>query len=359
MDGLYAASLMREIVMREDKSTFALTEFYTLARRLSATDPRDHIFALLDLLRLGKGEGMIPELLRPDYRKSAVEVLRDATRYVLTEEIEGEEILGYICHRTDEDMTAGGKPSWSLSWNRRWDVAEDFSRFLSQSKAGVPLDANEDADVALVIADTKDMDVLTLSGFKVAIITWLTPAMTQSIMSDYKNVRLITKGILGASKKSLISIPRPNSNKYSLTADLLTAGSLTGRSDSFHEIEERTAAFKAFLKHVKTSNYLPRLPVHGFEDPKPVKASAGKFYQRFNQTVGNRCFFMTNTGHLGHGPKIVREGDVLVVFKGATCPSILRAVKDEYRLIGGAYVPGLMRGEVFTTGLQSEWFDIR
>jgi hypothetical protein len=39
---------------------------------------------------------------------------------------------------------------------------------------------------------------------------------------------------------------------------------------------------------------------------------------------------MTNTGHLGYGPKTTGEGDVLVVFKGATYPFILRAVRDEY-----------------------------
>jgi hypothetical protein len=360
MSGLHAASIMHEIVLRDDKSTFALTQFYYLARRFSATEPRDRIFALLELLTLGRSDTAIPELLLPNYEKPVLQVFRDATRFALTEEIEGEEILGHICHRSHEDMTAGGKPSWSFNWDRQFDAEQDSSVFTSQSKAGIPLNANEDATSALVIANAIDMDVLTLNGFNVATITWLTTPMTESIMSEYTNVRMLTETLLGASQRSLVSVSHPDSNIYSLTADLMTAGSLhSGRSDFFDDSQQKTMAFKDFLHQIRYSSSLPYITLSHHDDSDPIMASSSKFYQRFRAKAHQRCFFLTSTGHLGIGPKITHQGDVVVVFKGATYPFVLRPMQDEYQLIGAAYVHGLMEGEVFAMGLQSAWFDIR
>lgn len=58
--------------------------------------------------------------------------------------------------------------------------------------------------------------------------------------------------------------------------------------------------------------------------------------------------FTTEKGYLGLGPSTAQLGDHVCIFATAGTPHILRAVNsgsDSYRLIGEAYVHGLMDGE--------------
>ena len=54
-------------------------------------------------------------------------------------------------------------------------------------------------------------------------------------------------------------------------------------------------------------------------------------------------------GYVGIVPDAAREGDLVCVFYGGCVPFILREVEGRgcYRLIGEAYVYGLMEGEGF------------
>jgi hypothetical protein len=60
-----------------------------------------------------------------------------------------------------------------------------------------------------------------------------------------------------------------------------------------------------------------------------------------------RSFLFTRKGYYALGPWITKPGDICCVFFGATVPFILRKVDEasHYKLIGEAYIHGLMRGE--------------
>jgi hypothetical protein len=58
--------------------------------------------------------------------------------------------------------------------------------------------------------------------------------------------------------------------------------------------------------------------------------------------------FMLKNGYIGVGPGPMIEGDLIVIFHGSNVPHVLRntgASNDDYRLIGEAYVLGIMDGE--------------
>jgi hypothetical protein len=55
-----------------------------------------------------------------------------------------------------------------------------------------------------------------------------------------------------------------------------------------------------------------------------------------------RNIFMTESGHLGIGSSELREGDLVVLFPGASSPMVLRVQGDFFRLIGPAVIHGLM-----------------
>ncbi|KAF2447731.1 hypothetical protein P171DRAFT_354406, partial [Karstenula rhodostoma CBS 690.94] len=66
-----------------------------------------------------------------------------------------------------------------------------------------------------------------------------------------------------------------------------------------------------------------------------------------------RRLFITSGGHLGLSPKDMQSNDVVIVASGAEVPFILReASEGGYKLVGEAYVDGVMDGEVLDMGLE-------
>lgn len=63
------------------------------------------------------------------------------------------------------------------------------------------------------------------------------------------------------------------------------------------------------------------------------------------RNIGRRAF-ITSNGHLGIGPAILEEGDVVVIICGTEVPMLLRRCGGGvYKLIGEAYIDGIMDGE--------------
>jgi hypothetical protein len=69
-------------------------------------------------------------------------------------------------------------------------------------------------------------------------------------------------------------------------------------------------------------------------------------------TLGTRRLFRTEGGILGIGPLEVKIGDKVWILAGAKTPLVLRdGSPGRKKLLGEAYVYGLMYGEVLYTGL--------
>jgi hypothetical protein len=59
-----------------------------------------------------------------------------------------------------------------------------------------------------------------------------------------------------------------------------------------------------------------------------------------------RVFFKTEDQHLGMGPGDLQEGDEVVVPFGSSRPWVLRSHGDHHVLVGEAFVPGIMTGQL-------------
>jgi hypothetical protein len=69
-----------------------------------------------------------------------------------------------------------------------------------------------------------------------------------------------------------------------------------------------------------------------------------------------RLLFVTERGDLGMGPTVLEAGDEVWILPGADVPLILRrsaSSGEEYRLVGEAYVHGIMQGEA-VAGVQEK-----
>lgn len=73
-----------------------------------------------------------------------------------------------------------------------------------------------------------------------------------------------------------------------------------------------------------------------------------EFAAGFQYYCNNRRFFVTEGGYWGIGPAAMQKGDVCAVLIGADVPFVLRptATEGTYRLVGQAYIYGIMYGEV-------------
>ncbi|KAF2727913.1 hypothetical protein EJ04DRAFT_391659, partial [Polyplosphaeria fusca] len=72
--------------------------------------------------------------------------------------------------------------------------------------------------------------------------------------------------------------------------------------------------------------------------------------QKLDSEIVGRCLgrlpFVTKRGHLVLGYDYVRRGDVVALVRGAQMPYVFRRQSEgRYRVIGEAYVDGIMDGE--------------
>ena len=76
---------------------------------------------------------------------------------------------------------------------------------------------------------------------------------------------------------------------------------------------------------------------------------AQRYLQALNMACSGRRFFATKCGFLGIGPLETKAGDLVYVFKGAQVPFLFRRelVGDCFKLLGEAYVDGMMDGQAF------------
>ncbi|CZT19403.1 uncharacterized protein RCC_05253 [Ramularia collo-cygni] len=81
-----------------------------------------------------------------------------------------------------------------------------------------------------------------------------------------------------------------------------------------------------------------------------------------NVALLDRVMFRTEEGRMGIGPSGVKPGDEIFVLGGGSAPFVLRRVDDAdflgYRLVGHAYVHGIMNGEVVVHHGGGQWVDL-
>jgi hypothetical protein len=78
-------------------------------------------------------------------------------------------------------------------------------------------------------------------------------------------------------------------------------------------------------------------------------------YQSGNRAWAGRRLAKTSDGYLCNADKDTQIGDRIAVVAGCRMPSILRPKDDgTYRVVGHAYVMGLMYGEVMELGIEPE-----
>ncbi|KAK1073449.1 hypothetical protein LTR74_001858 [Friedmanniomyces endolithicus] len=102
------------------------------------------------------------------------------------------------------------------------------------------------------------------------------------------------------------------------------------------------AAFRALLLSAKKGEHTP--PSEAGDPALPVS----EYRQALQEHLPCRTFFATRNGLAGVGMPGVSAGDQVTIWFGAPVPFIVRECEDDdtYKLVGAAYVAGIMEGQM-------------
>ena len=281
-----------------------------------ATDPRDHIFAILGLT-----DSATETEYLVDYSKSATEIFASTVSFYLHKNQNLDILLLHKNCRTDPKL-----PSWVPDWSCPSDKTFSIlNRKRYQASRGSAVDYKLD----------KDLWQLSLKGLQISKVKSVYESkqdtqIFKAASSDALCVRRYGKGYSMANvvwRTLVADVERPGNkgrdesrrwpkddNDWMFRLQRLQAGKDESSHDEIRELEG------------KLENW--------------------KFSTRFME---RRRIILSSHGHLGMAPETSAEGDLICKFAGATMPFLIRPKlgTEHYLYIGEAYVHGIMDGEAW------------
>jgi hypothetical protein len=345
-----------------------------------ATDMRDKIFSLLGILeQVTKVRKIPPCPLIADYSKTTAEVYIQASRYIL----ESTGSLGLLSLSTTFGKTPlVNLPSWASEFR-----SQEEGRIIS-SYTSVDDQSLFDASKSSSASQPKifvEGECLHVYGLKLG-------ATAESVDKHY----IISKEIIQLVSSCDASYWYPGEEVSTVLCKTLTAHQFGGLCSSWEPLfisfryyliyymskqvlrtpsgEEVDLLYKKWLDCgllVKLAGTDTTPAVEDIEqysrlfqsDPHTTKSDMIVKSSLFRQVAGiawgNRLLFRTERGHIGLGPKALQPGDSVWVLSGGRSLFILRQIdtndESRYRLVGEAYVHGVMYGEAVKDLGPEDW----
>lgn len=306
---------------------------------LKATDPRDKLYAILSLASSGMAdEDNLPEVLRPNYKKSVSRVFADFTRWWICRH-KSLEILSMVhCHRsrawqrmgyTSNDTSPLVEPSWAIPFEgfARWTKAT-----LLMNDRNFHATGDTSPDLELLNSHfEKNPLAINLSGYKVGAI------------------QSINHMSLGESHKDPDSSITHLQRSYHILfdpgniAEHWKTSTASAHRVNFRLQQARARLFDHILSH-SHSGIFPAI------DPLASERPDGKYeIIRSNRVLHciDPCIFTTADGVIGLCPWTAKKGDVIVLLFGGKIPYLLRSQPSsaEFSFVGECFVKGIMHGE--------------
>jgi hypothetical protein len=337
----------------------------TSAVTLQATDPRDHIFALLSMASDSRALG-----ITPNYGKDCRTVYIETARALL---VHGHmEILTFSqFSNLEADM-----PSWVPDWSRSRSIPPIVSG-LSEI-CFCPL-YNSSGDFSPGVTLHSDIDMITL------------PAILVGMIEDIGTPLTVEPG--GSWNIGTVDDFLEELRDFHHRSDSMANNEYSSNSKRRIEVVRRTPVrdmhfdgtsglpcrasasmikgYDALLEDIRLSK-LSRSPTISPDNPNPevcvkaeeVKTESGlqpvslEYLSAMTLSVG-KLPFLTTTGYVGLGPATTRAGDKVYIVFGSAVPYVFRPTEDRHHLLlGPAYVYGIMDGEFLEGEIVVEDLDV-
>ncbi|KAK4140057.1 heterokaryon incompatibility protein-domain-containing protein [Dichotomopilus funicola] len=345
----------------ENRGAWAKSLVYTLirARGFKSTDPRDKVYAVLGLVHEYAQDkpGLIPEYDVPTpaaaFTRAAIQILEDG----------GGDLLLLSCVEGEKFQKAatGRLPSWVPDWSseeltglrvtgyERYSASGELKQHPVVDREGETLSLHGiELDHVTMVGETKQ-SVLRGEPFP----QWL--KIVDSLKTTYRHQKGAEQHKVDVFWRTLISNtagspPQVVQDGHSLGASFArwffeTTGPVVGGSqdgqdygDAWHALADRFG----------------KLLDERWDAQSRRVASTSEFLTPFSKGQHLRLF-RTAGGYLGFGTECVQVGDLVYIVPGSRVPLLLRRAKldrtedqsrkSRHRLVGGAYLHGVMDGE--------------
>jgi hypothetical protein len=318
-----------------------------LTSDLHCSDPRDRIYALLNLHQLGNEESTFITELRhiiPDYGKPVKEVFCEmAHLFVRSDEAQG--LLSQVDHHSQIVSEGLSLPSWVPDWSCsvHCDPLPSPWRWgFGSASAGLVFVAPE--------ADTRSC-ILALKGFSHDEIRYtssedlLLTDVTETIYGIVSFWHHVIKAHeLNYSKEAYMSLEESLFQTLIFRHRIHPERQLWEDSallflDVMEASDTRTEHLQTLAREILG---LIISSSSSLDDPTIMLERGDHTCQRYWR---NRKLFMTRKGCLGLGPSVMLPGDTLAICSGIGNPAIIRRTNGSHDFVGMAYVPSISSGE--------------
>lgn len=348
---LFEATMMFDKAWLEDSDFLASLNLF---RALFATDPRDKVFALLNLASFAD----VSDRISPEYTRTPVDVYRSIVELSLSYH-ENLNILSYIHH--DDPL-----PTDWPTWVPRWDVAPAAGSLIRHTESDRYFACGDD----LKLSDfgyNFEAESLALSGQLLGNITQIsetitakhiqeipdTNSQTRHPVRDFLNIQLTGLKNYHKEDRTVLLVIRlchtmtigENSNYEDITRD----------SDPDRKILHRHFAdFAAYMTRFDPTSPSLQEIAEVFNNEDDYDGDASNFEVAASRVCDDRRLFLFGDEYIGIGPKSMRPGDQLHILFGGQMLYVLRPVGDYHHFVGECFVDGLMFGSGLQTNEQGE-----
>ena len=332
-----------------------------MARRCSASDPKDKIYALLSLFSTVDRQHLS---LVPDYSDTTTpfQVYQSFARRYLQRAGRGSGNLEFLRFAGQSEAVKEGKlPSWVPDWSL---PALTFDTLLHGGSYQAALDS------MAVVKFAQDIDLLGVSGHvcdRIGVLgSPMATIMGQTTDNHHDNfTRRQYSTLIEWEKlvKAHCSNRYPTGETWSRAFHhALRCGKMgleEGEVLPLGEIDHMTWRMRSIrLLHYLHLDTFPSMIVWTkdlLQKAKPGIWGSNEDQEKYTATSADLLaasigrIMVSKEGYIGLVPKESRTGDVIMLVKGCLVPLVMR--KDVqtgmWRLVGGCYVHGIMRGERF------------
>ena len=284
-------------------------------RRCEATDPRDKVYALLNVASDKERIAMFP-----DYAATREETYIRVARAIIKSD-ETLELLHCVgADRLDRDL-----PSWVPDWTHfptdrsemSYNSRRTYYRSTGNSKA--------------LVGGLHDMSKLMLRGIHFDDI--------QGVGSKAEKHR--TKAL---------SEYVVNGGEWSLMAERLSVAGVykpTGEPVGHAFARTRLLDMRYLTRIGSVPGEIEELKSQDLGQNKRTLLERRGVDEEVRYATSQRRFFVTSKGYMGIGSEILKKHDVVFLLLGSDSPFILRRVPESstFKLVGKCYIHGIMDGE--------------
>jgi hypothetical protein len=118
---------------------------------------------------------------------------------------------------------------------------------------------------------------------------------------------------------------------------------------TYISVDNVKADFESYCRRFCSTECCQSLGLGAAEEDRETSSwRSRRFLNYIQRCCPGRRFYTTRSGRFGIGPRILKKGDLCSVLFGSEIPFTLRQTgeKSSYKLLGEAYVEGVMHGEV-------------